>query len=89
MGNNISQIATDLTNAYWNMGREEFLKQMRELHRSNQQIFASLVFTWLNDYVNYPTDERNERSVEYARELRNLYCEATGKDGIRDKFPCI
>ncbi len=85
MSKNLSQIATDLTNAYWNMGREEFLKQMRELHRSNQQIFAGLVFTWLNDYVNYPIDERNERSVEYARELRK----PTGKGGFKDRFPCI
>jgi hypothetical protein len=71
------------------MGQAEFLKQMRELHRSNQQIFAGLVFTWLNDYVNYPTDERNEKSVEYTRELCNLICEATGKDGFKYKFHCI
>jgi hypothetical protein len=89
MEKTLSQIATDLTNAYWNMGQAEFLKQMRELHRSNQQIFAGLVFTWLNDYVNYPTDERNERSVEYARELRNLISEATGQGEFKDRFPCI
>ncbi len=89
MDEKINAIAIDLIIAYWNMGREEFLKKMRELHRSEQQIFASLVFAWLNDFVDYPTDERNEKSVEYARELRKLYCEATGKGGFKDRFPCI
>ena len=85
----INTIATDFATAGYNADREKFLQEMRLMHRTNQQIFAGLVFAWLNDYADYPVDDRNRASVDFCRELKDMYCAACDREYFRDLFPLI
>ena len=89
MEKDLNVIASGFINACYSAGREEFLKQMRQLHRTEQQMLVGLVFGWLNDFVDYPTDDRNRASVGFCRELHKLYCDYTGREDFRDRFPLI
>jgi hypothetical protein len=89
MEKEFSTIAADFIDAYCRTSHEKFLEQMRLMHRTYQQLLAGMVLGWLNDYVNYRTDDRNKSSVAFVRELRALHCETTGDEGFKDKFPLI
>ena len=85
----IHQIAEDLANAVFNASKEEFLRQMRLLHRTNQQMFAGLVLLWMQDYVNYDTDGRNRYSVEYFSKLIETFKSAHPDEPLRKGFPLV
>ena len=85
----IHQIAEKLANAGYNATREEFLQQMRMMHRTNQQIFAGLVLSWMQDYVTYSTDGRNRFSVEYYKELIEVFKSAYPDEPLRKGFPLV
>lgn len=81
--------AENLTNTAYNATREEFLQQMRMMHRTNQQIFAGLVLAWLQDYATYPVDPRNRSSVEYCKKLIETINTALPDEPLRTRFPVV
>jgi len=85
----IRQIAEDLANAGFNASKEEFLQQMRMMHRTSQQIFAGLVLAWLQDYITYPVDPRNQISVDYMAKLLEAFTEKYPDEPLRRGFPLI
>lgn len=85
----IHSIAEDLANAGFNASKEEFLNQMRMMHRTSQQIFAGLMLAWLQDYVTYPVDGRNQCSVVYCAKLLEAYAEKFPDEPLRNGFPLI
>lgn len=85
----IHQIAENLANASYNATREEFLQQMRMMHRTNQQIFAGLVLSWMQDYITYSVDPRNRCSVEYCKKLIETFNAAHPDEPLRTRFPLV
>lgn len=69
--------------------RDKFIKEMKERHRTEQQMFAGLILAWINEYAESPTDDRNKASVEVCQLLVELYHGLTGERKIKDKFPMI
>lgn len=85
----LSVIITDCIEECRRDSREKFIDEMSQVHPTLQQVFAGLVFGWFNAYAEYRSDDRNEASVEFTRELRDLYRDAACADGFKDKFPFI
>lgn len=81
--------AENLANTAFNASTEEFLQQMRMMHRTNQQIFAGLVLAWLQDYATYSTDPRNQFSVEYCKKLIEAFKMAYPDEPLRTRFPLV
>lgn len=81
--------AENLTNTAFNATREEFLQQMRMMHRTSQQLFAGLVLAWLQDYATYSVDPRNRCSVEYCKELIETFNAAHPDEPLRTRFPLV
>lgn len=85
----IHHIAEDLANAVFNTSQDDFLRQMRLLHRTNQQMFAGLVLLWMQDYVNYDTDGRNQYSVGYFKKMLDAFMAAYPDEPLRKGFPLV
>lgn len=85
----MSDIASDFANAGFSMGRDLFLKQMKMMHRTEQQMFAGLIISWIQDYTTYNTDDRNKYSVEYFTRMLDAFKTANPDEPLRKGFPLI
>lgn len=89
MEKSLSALAADFIEACRRESREKFLGQMQQVHPTLQQVFAGLVFVWLNTYADQRSDDRNKASIDFTSELRDIYRSATENEGFKDRFPFI
>lgn len=68
MDDKITSCAGDLINLAYNTSSEETNRQLACVHRTQQQIFAGLIFSWLNYYATEcRVDDRIGRAWRSAR----------------------
>jgi len=89
MERNLSAIIADCIEECRRDSRERFIDEMSQVHPTLQQIFAGLVFGWLNAYADRRPDDRTDASVEFTRQLRDMYRDAVCAEGFKDRFPFI
>ena len=86
----ITSCATDLANLAYNTSTKETNRQLANLHRTNQQMLAGTIFSWLNFYATEcSVDDRNRKSIEFSRKLLKIYQNATGEEKFPTRFPLI
>jgi hypothetical protein len=68
---------------------QKFIDEMNCVHPTLQQCFVGMIFGWLNYYDDSRNDERNQASMDFVRELKDIYCNATGRAFFKDLFPFI
>lgn len=90
MDDKITSCAGDLINLAYNVSSEEANRQLACVHRTQQQIFAGLIFSWLNYYATEcGVDDRNRASVAFSQKLLGIYQDATGEDKFPTRFPLV
>ncbi len=70
-GKHAAEVMSTLLNSGLNSGREKFIEEMANDHRTLQQSFTRLCLQWLEHIASdsYRTDGRNEQSQKIARNI--------------------